>query len=132
MMKYLLILVLVLSSCKLRVEESVTHTKDAGSVAVQDIGEAVSAISGEYICPEKLNVENLSIDFLGAGVQATSISTADSVSIGYFVRLFYHASLCRDYIEVMRCLNDKRDALVCRDGKKLFDVSSVEEVTKNT
>ena len=70
---------------------------------------------------KKLSVDNLRIDFLGAGVQ--------TMHMGKFVRLFYRVTpLCYDYIEVMRCKEDKRYDLTCRGGKKLFSVPDSDNV----
>ena len=117
-MRYLLTLAIVLSSCKWQREEaSVAQVKNT-----QDISGAVSAISGEHVCHEKLNVANMQVDFLGAGVQ-TTLS-------GRFVRLYFNASLCRDYLEIMRCYEDNHKELQCRDGKAIFDKRPTEDLQK--
>lgn len=123
MAKYLLALALVLSGCKAGGEEPVVaeaaEAADAKATS-QELVAAISELTGEYICPEKLNVENLIIDFIGAGVQTNKE--------GHFVRLFYHASLCRDYIEIMRCPEDKRHTLTCRDGEGLSKLRTKKEM----
>ena len=129
-MRYLITLALVLSSCKSSTAETtVAQVKNTDTEApVQDLCAAVSDISGEYCPPAKVNVQDLSIDFLGAGVQTTRGQVGDSGAFFYrFVRLFFHASLARNYLEVMRCNGDKRDGLVCRDGKALEAMESTAE-----
>ena len=115
-MRYLLTLAIVLSSCKWQREEaSVAQVKNT-----QDISSAVSAISGEHVCHEKVKVADMQVDFLGAGVQ-TTLS-------GRFVRLYFNAYLCRNYLEIMRCNEDKRSTLTCRDGKDIFYQPPLEDV----
>ena len=120
-MRYLLASALLLSSCKFHdAATTVASTKNTGTdTPAQDIAAAVSDISGEYVCPEKINVKKMTIDFLGAGVQTTKF--------GHFMRLYYSASLCRDYLEIMRCNGVKRTELTCRDGKKLAMIESTDE-----
>ena len=116
-MRYLLTLALVLGSCKSD-ETTVVQAKHTDTATPgQGLCAAVSDISGEYCPAAKVDVQNLSIAFLGAGVQTTR-----NYSENYFyrfVRLFFHTSLARDYLEIMRCNGDKRDELVCRDGQAL-------------
>ncbi len=107
-MHLLLTLVLVLSGCKWQGEEATV----AAAKKAQDIGSVVSDISGEYVCPQKIDVADMYVDFLGAGVQTTRS--------GRFVRLFFNAYLCRDYLEIMRCKEEKRKGLTCSDGTSLF------------
>ena len=117
-MRYLLTLAIVLSSCKWQREEaSVAQVKNT-----QDISSAVSAISGEHVCHEKVKVADMQVDFLGAGVQ-TTLS-------GRFVRLYFNAYLCRNYLEIMRCNEAKREELKCRDVEDIFDQQSVNDVQK--
>lgn len=123
-MRYLLVLSLVLSNCKWQVAETIAQVKNTSEATVpQDITKVIKDLSGEYTCPEKLSVNDLRIDFLGAGVQ--------TMREGKFVRLFYRVTpLCYDYIEVMRCKEDKRSDLTCRGGKSLFAVSDRGEVSR--
>ena len=127
-MRYLFVLALILSSCKWQVAETAGQTKNTSeATASQDIANVIKDLSGEYTCSEKLSVNNLRVDFLGAGVQ--------TLRVGKFVRLFYRVTpLCHDYIEVMRCNEIKRYDLTCRGGKKLFeppDASEVGQVLSN-
>ena len=103
-------------------ETTTAQTKNtSASTAPQDIAEVIKDLSGEYTCPEKISVDNLRVDFLGAGVQ--------TMHMGKFVRLFYRVTpMCYDYIEVMRCKEDKRYDLTCRGGKKLFSVPDSDNV----
>ncbi len=123
-MKYLLALLLGLSGCKWHsTETTVAQTKNTGTGAPeQDIAAAVSELSGEYVCPEKIDANNMTIDFLGAGVQTNEV--------GHFVRLYYSASLCRDYLEIMRCNAAQRTELTCRDGKELAFTESTATVQR--
>lgn len=127
-MRYLLASVLLLSGCKWSdtTATTVASTKNTDTSG-QDIAAAVSDISGEHVCPAKINVNSMLIDFLGAGVQTTKIGEQMN-EIGHFVRLYYSAPLCRDYLEIMRCTAEKRDELTCRDGKKLAMIESTEDV----
>lgn len=113
-MRYLLLtLILLINNCKWQSTTTTTaQTKNTGTqTAGQDIGDAVRKISGEKTCLEKLDVGKLTIDFIGAGVQTTQV--------GHFVRLFFSASLCRDYLEIMRCNAAKRKEFKCSDGEPL-------------
>ena len=123
-MRYLLASVLLLSSCKFHdAATTVASTKNTGTdTPAQDIATAVSDISGEYICLEKIKVNKMTIDFLGAGVQTTKF--------GHFMRLYYSADLCRDYLEIMRCNAAKLAELTCRDGKKLAMIDSTDEAQR--
>ena len=123
-MRYCLTLVIVLSSCKWSSEESsVAQVKNSTS---QDIGRAVTAISGEHVCHEKVTAEDLHIDFLGAGIQTTMS--------GRFVRLFYSVDpkLCHDYLEIMRCQEtaSRISDLTCRDGKALTRTRTAAELNE--
>lgn len=120
-MRYLLLtLILVINNCKWQsTTTTAAQPKNIGSqIAGQDISDAVSKISGEKTCPEKLDVGKLSIDFIGAGVQTTKL-VEDTNKVGHFVRLFFNASLCRDYLEIMRCNAAKLSEFTCRDGRPL-------------
>ena len=53
-MRYLLILALLLGSCKWRVAETTAQTKNtSASTAPQDVADVIKGLSGEYTCPEK-------------------------------------------------------------------------------
>ena len=119
-MRYLLPLVIALSSCKWQSEDS--SVAQVKNTAIQDIGKAVSDISGEHVCSQKITVENMQVDFIGAGIQTTRL--------GNFVRLYFNAHECRDYLEIMRCNEAKRHALTCRDGDTLAAIGDIEDTQR--
>ncbi len=132
-MRYVLILALVLSSCKLHTTETtVAQTKNTDTATpAQDLCAAVTKISGEYCLPQKFDTQSLAISFLGAGVQTIKRLPDDENDDTFFyrfVRLFFHASLERDYLEIMRCNGVKRNELECRDGRELDARESTPEL----
>lgn len=83
----------------------VTENKQRGEFAAY-----LEKLSGLKRLQAKVDPNRLTIDFITAGVQSNKY--------GKFVRLYFHADIQRDYLEIARC-NSSIDNLQCLFGKDL-------------
>ena len=113
-LRYSLLLVI---ACKEFIPVATEVKKDSSPIVTKDKqrGEFTAyldKLGGRKRLLAKVNpnsLSELSIDFITAGVQSNKY--------GKFVRLYFHANIQRDYLEIARCAKPLRNEIRCLFGK---------------
>ena len=110
---------LVVIACKqfIPTPEVADVKKDSSPIVTEDRQRGkftayLEKLGGRKRLQAKVDPNSLTIDFITAGVQSNKY--------GKFVRLYFHADIQRDYLEIARCPTAEKRKMECLFGKSVM------------